>query len=326
MSTMMAPDETTCLLSNTTRRSRHERPESSDEEIVVTRNSTTIRDQETSPSLVSPMEQIMIAQHREETIFPPQHNKRHKSAGRSLVVGIVLVYVVSLMGLARQEGRQQEPLRRDEEDLYQDEMVNDRSPSSHNNRSRRSSHRHSHNHTTTTTSTGRHHDHNNDDERQHQVEWEGVAWNNLAKKGWEPPQAEARCEWVLARFFERDVDIPKDEALRIYKIQSQDPNVFYRATANVFWHDFVDHHWGDGLVNSIDQNKHYLKGGVPLTPFSTWTWVTGDQHLSNFGAWRNRHHDVVFGVNVSKEVVSVDAIYAWARTFCSHSSSFLFDA
>ena len=23
----------------------------------------------------------------------------------------------------------------------------------------------------------------------------------------------------------------------------------------------------------------------------------GDQHLSNFGAWRNRHGDIVFGVN-----------------------------
>jgi uncharacterized protein (DUF2252 family) len=26
-------------------------------------------------------------------------------------------------------------------------------------------------------------------------------------------------------------------------------------------------------------------------------WVTGDQHLSNFGAWRNRHRQIVYGVN-----------------------------
>jgi len=37
--------------------------------------------------------------------------------------------------------------------------------------------------------------------------------------------------------------------------------------------------------------------GTPMSPFSTWTWVTGDQHLSNFGAWRNRDREVVFSVN-----------------------------
>jgi uncharacterized protein (DUF2252 family) len=39
---------------------------------------------------------------------------------------------------------------------------------------------------------------------------------------------------------------------------------------------------------------------------STWTWVTGDQHLSNFGAWRNRHGDVVFGVNDFDEAAIYD--------------------
>ena len=37
--------------------------------------------------------------------------------------------------------------------------------------------------------------------------------------------------------------------------------------------------------------------GTDLQPRSTWTWVTGDQHLSNFGAWRNRGGEVVFSVN-----------------------------
>jgi hypothetical protein len=29
-----------------------------------------------------------------------------------------------------------------------------------------------------------------------------------------------------------------------------------------------------------------LSDGSPLQRTSTWTWVTGDQHLSNFGAWQ----------------------------------------
>ena len=40
-----------------------------------------------------------------------------------------------------------------------------------------------------------------------------------------------------------------------------------------------------------------LADGSPIERTSTWTWVTGDQHLSNFGAWQNRHGDVVHGVN-----------------------------
>ena len=34
--------------------------------------------------------------------------------------------------------------------------------------------------------------------------------------------------------------------------------------------------------------------------------MTGDQHLSNFGAWRNRHEDVVFGVNDFDEAALYD--------------------
>jgi uncharacterized protein (DUF2252 family) len=28
--------------------------------------------------------------------------------------------------------------------------------------------------------------------------------------------------------------------------------------------------------------------GSPLARTATWTWISGDQHLSNFGAWKNR--------------------------------------
>ena len=35
-------------------------------------------------------------------------------------------------------------------------------------------------------------------------------------------------------------------------------------------------------------------------------WITGDQHVSNFGAWRNRHGAIVFGINDFDEAVVYD--------------------
>jgi uncharacterized protein (DUF2252 family) len=81
---------------------------------------------------------------------------------------------------------------------------------------------------------------------------------------------------------------------KAYAIQSADANVFYRATACIFWEDFVTNDWDDGVLKGLNGK---LVDGTPLADKSTWTWVTGDQHLSNFGARRNRHGKVVFSVN-----------------------------
>ena len=125
---------------------------------------------------------------------------------------------------------------------------------------------------------------------------------------WEPPEAIRRCDWVVDRFTERDQGVtttdPSELAAR-YTLQSTDANVFYRATARIFWNDFVTGNWGRHLTQTI-WNQATLLEGVPLTRKSTWTWVTGDQHLSNFGAWRNRHGEVVFGVNDFDEAAIYD--------------------
>jgi uncharacterized protein (DUF2252 family) len=134
---------------------------------------------------------------------------------------------------------------------------------------------------------------------------------------WDPPLVEKRCDWVMEQFAERDAGISDEELRTRYQTQSVDANVFYRATASLFWKDFVNGHWDDGLLmlssvrreDGIHVHVHaeaHLKGGVPLDHKSTWTWVTGDQHLSNFGAWRNRHGDVVFGVNDFDEAAIYD--------------------
>ena len=46
------------------------------------------------------------------------------------------------------------------------------------------------------------------------------------------------------------------------------------------------------------------------------TWVTGDQHLSNFGAWRNRHGDLVFSVNDFDEAAIYGKCRSLEQCFC----------
>lgn len=56
--------------------------------------------------------------------------------------------------------------------------------------------------------------------------------------------------------------------------------------------------------------------------------VTGDQHLSNFGAWRNRHKDVVFGVNDFDEAAMFDFhvdVLRIAVSICNHALANHFD-
>jgi Uncharacterized protein conserved in bacteria (DUF2252) len=109
------------------------------------------------------------------------------------------------------------------------------------------------------------------------------------------PKAEKRCDWVIAQFQQRDAERSGEpEQLRQqYAAQDGSVNIFYRATANIFWRDFKDQGWGSFLIAALD--KVSLAGGAPVVHKNTWTWVTGDQHLSNFGAWQNRAGEVVFG-------------------------------
>ena len=106
-----------------------------------------------------------------------------------------------------------------------------------------------------------------------------------------------RCEWVVDLFTKKYKGRGEEELKTQYAIQSADSNVFYRATANIFWIDFVKNGWHDRIRFKTIGIQAKQFDGTPLQPRSTWTWVTGDQHLSNFGAWRNRGGEVVFSVN-----------------------------
>ena len=117
---------------------------------------------------------------------------------------------------------------------------------------------------------------------------------------WVAPEAKKRCEWISDHYSEKDSKLSKDDLHTKYKAQGKDANSFYRATADLFWHDFVNGGWGEfDLLRLADP----LKDGSPLQRTSTWTWVTGDQHLSNFGAFHARDGDVVYGMNDFDEAV-----------------------
>merc|ERR1739848_965241 len=101
------------------------------------------------------------------------------------------------------------------------------------------------------------------------------------------------------------------------------------------WNDFGAGHWGREQNKSINLHDLVLLGdaryddGTPLSPKSTETWVTGDQHLSNFGAWLNRGGEVVFSVNDFDEAAIFDFqidVLRIAVSICNHGFTNGFDA
>ena len=126
---------------------------------------------------------------------------------------------------------------------------------------------------------------------------------------WRPPQRDAglkRCAWVINTMTTKDAGKPWKSRREKFESQSSDANTFYRATAGIFWRDFVTNGWGNFDLLQLGGTPDALSDGSPLEHKSTWTWVTGDQHLSNFGAWRNRHGDVVFSINDFDEAAVFD--------------------
>lgn len=128
----------------------------------------------------------------------------------------------------------------------------------------------------------------------------------------ELPPLEKRCDLVELLFHQRDALKTEGELQATYQAQSKDPNVFFRATAHLFWHDFVAQEWSSLLLKHKGNSKH------------TWTWITGDQHLSNFGAWKNRHADLVYGVNDFDEAAIYDFqvdLVRIAVSICNHAET-----
>ena len=142
------------------------------------------------------------------------------------------------------------------------------------------------------------------------------------------PTATKRCPYVIDVFEQENRGITDREFLRAkYVTQSTDMNVFYRATCLLFWKDFAAGHWGRDQNRNINLDDMVLlekakyEDGTYMSPMSTWTWITGDQHLSNFGAWKNRGGEVVYSVNDFDQAAIYDFhidVLRIAVSICNH--------
>lgn len=129
------------------------------------------------------------------------------------------------------------------------------------------------------------------------------------------PDPFSRCDYVVRvtnAYARGGVGDDDDNVRARFAAQSTDANTFYRATARLFWRDFGSNSYQNQTTHwtESDFSTYWIQDlqveGTNVSLKSLWTWTTGDQHLSNFGAWRNRHGDVVFGVNDFDEAAIYD--------------------
>ena len=104
------------------------------------------------------------------------------------------------------------------------------------------------------------------------------------------PKAQPRCHWVLEQTVAHNGWKTRDVLEEQFRMQAEDSNLYYRGVAYMFWQDFVSGGWGSFDLPSALQTTVMVDGSPPERT-ATWTWISGDQHLSNFGAWKNRHGD-----------------------------------
>eukprot|EP00966_Prymnesium_polylepis_P135916 3140933-Prymnesium_polylepis.1 len=126
------------------------------------------------------------------------------------------------------------------------------------------------------------------------------------------PPAKKRCEWVAAKVRSHDANKSEEVLEAQYALQASSINMYYRGVDYMFWHDFLRNGWGDFDLTKYSELARPIVGpdgreiSNDIIRTTAWTWITGDQHLSNFGAWKNRHGDVVYGVNDFDEAVVFD--------------------
>eukprot|EP00980_Cylindrotheca_fusiformis_P008164 scaffold1729_cov117-Cylindrotheca_fusiformis.AAC.2 len=128
---------------------------------------------------------------------------------------------------------------------------------------------------------------------------------------------EERCDWVVSRFEERDSWMTAKKKAERYEVQSEDFNSYLRSSNHIFMEDFLKEEIGDKLLKVVWDDSVLLAYNATLSPKSTWTWITGDQHLENFGAYQNRHGDVIFGMNDFDEAAIFDFQYDVLRILVS---------
>jgi uncharacterized protein (DUF2252 family) len=108
----------------------------------------------------------------------------------------------------------------------------------------------------------------------------------------ETPPAVVRALAIIAAINAQIADItPADRQVKYAKMAAS-PFVFFRGTNHLFWADFA----GDPRLDQF---------GGPQTR----TWLQGDLHAENFGAFSNDEGEVVYDINDFDEAVIADYQY-----------------
>jgi hypothetical protein len=70
------------------------------------------------------------------------------------------------------------------------------------------------------------------------------------------PAIQQRCDWVFSLVKEQVLQESSQDQLEVtLKKQTTDANVFYRATARIFWDDFALQNWNQPLTNVLDMGR-----------------------------------------------------------------------
>lgn len=101
-----------------------------------------------------------------------------------------------------------------------------------------------------------------------------------------------RAGKVAQEIADWNAGLPEADRKRKYQKMALSPYIFYRGTNHIFWADFA----GDWRLHRF---------GSPRTR----TWIQGDAHIYNFGAFKNYDGEVIYGLNDFDDALVADYQY-----------------
>lgn len=102
-----------------------------------------------------------------------------------------------------------------------------------------------------------------------------------------------RANQVIQAITENNRDLDATARKRKFAAMAESPYRFFRGSSHLFWQDMY-HDW-----------RFVLFGGVA----STQTWIQGDAHVYNFGAFANHEGEVIYGLDDFDDAIVSDYQY-----------------
>lgn len=102
-----------------------------------------------------------------------------------------------------------------------------------------------------------------------------------------------RRHWVCTAIAEANADLGGEARQRKYSAMAESPYRFFRGTSHLFWADLYKD-W-----------RFTFYGGTA----GTQTWIQGDAHVYNFGAFANHDGEVIYGLDDFDDAIVSDYQY-----------------